>query len=56
MSHLRKCAGVRKPSEDLPSTEQLQKEVTAISEIDLEAELKRFNGSIDLGNIFRFPD
>jgi hypothetical protein len=56
MSHLRKCAGVNKPTESLSMSEQLEKELKEFSNYDIEAELKRFNATIDLGNIFKLPE
>jgi len=56
MSHLRKCAGVNKPSESLSMSEQLEKELKEFSNYDIEAELKRFNATVDLDNIFKLPE
>ena len=56
MSHLRKCAGVNKPSKSLSISEQLEKDLKEFSNYDIEAELKRFNATIDLDNIFKLPE
>jgi hypothetical protein len=56
MSHLRKCAGVNKPSKSLLMGEQLEKELKQLGDYDIEAELKRFNSTVDLDNIFKLPE
>lgn len=56
MSHLRRCAGVNKPTEGLPIQYQLEADLKKISEFDLEAELKKYDGSIDLSRAFKLPD
>ena len=56
MSHLRKCAGVSKPSKSLLMGEQLEKELKELGDYDIEAELKRFNSNVDLDNIFKLPE
>jgi hypothetical protein len=56
MSHLRKCAGVNKPSKSLLMGEQLEKELKELGDYDIEAELKRFNATVDLDNIFKLPE
>lgn len=56
MSHLRKCAGVNKPIKSLSMGEQLEKELKELGNYDIEAELKRFNATVDLDNIFKLPE
>ena len=56
MSHLRKCAGVNKPSKSLLMGEQLEKELKELGDYDIEAALKRFNATVDLDNIFKLPE
>ena len=56
MSHLRKCAGANKPSDSLLTSEELDKELKEFSNYDIKAELKRFNATIDLDNIFKLPE
>jgi hypothetical protein len=56
MSHLRKCAGVNKPSKSLLMGEQLEKELQKLGDYDIEAELKRFNSTVDLDNVFKLPE
>jgi len=56
MSHLRKCAGVNKPSKSLSMGEQVEKELNEFSNYDIEAELKRFNPAVDLDSVFKLPE
>jgi hypothetical protein len=56
MSHLRKCAGVNKPSKSLLMGEQLEVELKKLGDYDMEAELKRFNATVDLDTIFKLPE
>jgi hypothetical protein len=56
MSHLRKCAGVNKPSKSLLTGEELHKELKEFAKFDLEAELKRFNANVDLDKTFKLPE
>jgi len=56
MNYLRQCAGVIKPTEGLPSEDQLEADLKELSKFDIEAELKKYNGAIDLDNAFKMPD
>ena len=51
MSHLRKCAGVYNLS-----ASKLEKDLQKLADFDLEAELRKYDGSVDLDNVFKFPD
>jgi hypothetical protein len=56
MDYLRQYAGVNKPTEGLPSRDQLEADLKKLSKFDIEAELKKYNGAIDLDNLFKIPD
>lgn len=56
MNYLRQCAGVNKPTEGILTKDQLDAELKKLSEFDIEAELKKYNGAFDLNSVFKIPD
>lgn len=56
MSHIRKCAGVSKPSSKLPTGEELDAKLKTMAEFNLDAELKKLDSSIDFSKTFKLPD
>lgn len=56
MDYLRQCAGVNKPTEGIPTRDQLDADLKKLSEFDIVAELRKYNGAIDLDTVFKMPD
>ncbi len=56
MDYLRQCAGLNKPTEGIPTRDQLDADLKKLSEFDIVAELKKYNGAIDLDTVFKMPD
>ena len=56
MDYLRQCAGVNKPTEGIPTRDQLEADLKELSEFDIVAELRKYNGAIDLDTVFKMPD
>lgn len=51
MSHIRKCAGVYNRS-----ATKLEKDLQKLADFDLEAELRKYDGSVNLDNVFKLPE
>ena len=56
MDYLRQCAGLNKPTEGIPTRDQLDADLKKLSEFDIVAELRKYNGAIDLDTVFKMPD
>ena len=56
MDYLRQCAGLNKPTEGIPTRDQLDADLKKLSEFDVVAELRKYNGAIDLDTVFKMPD